>query len=157
MVNDSQRSVLWISHYCSRRSFIIFEDLKYEHRSNCWSDVCVPVAQWLEHCVSSAKVVGSIPREHMYWQKKICIASMHCKSLWIKASAKCINVNVFQGTEKTVGFSTCFQFVISIIRCSGLRSKPYVKYIFYFSAKWLSSSEGNGPWQWLWTIPHWPV
>ncbi len=26
----------------------------------------VPVAQWLEHCVSSAKVVGSIPREHIY-------------------------------------------------------------------------------------------
>ncbi len=26
----------------------------------------VPVAQWLEHCVSSAKVVGLIPREHMY-------------------------------------------------------------------------------------------
>ncbi len=24
----------------------------------------------VEHCVSSAKVVGSIPREHMYWQKK---------------------------------------------------------------------------------------
>ncbi len=52
----------------------------------------VPVAQWLEHCVSSSKVVGSIPREHMYWQYK-CIAWMHCKSLWIKASAKCINVN----------------------------------------------------------------
>ncbi len=29
---------------------------------------CVPVAQWLEHCISSAKVVGSIPREHTYWQ-----------------------------------------------------------------------------------------
>ncbi len=28
--------------------------------------VCSCVAQWLEHCVSSAKVVGSIPREHMY-------------------------------------------------------------------------------------------
>ncbi len=26
----------------------------------------VPVAQWLEHCVSSTKVVGSIPREHTY-------------------------------------------------------------------------------------------
>ncbi len=26
----------------------------------------LPVAQWLEHCASSAKVVGSIPREHMY-------------------------------------------------------------------------------------------
>ncbi len=31
-------------------------------------NVCVPVAQWLEHCVCSAKVVGFIPREHMYWQ-----------------------------------------------------------------------------------------
>ncbi len=26
----------------------------------------VPVAQWLEHCVSTAKVVGLIPREHTY-------------------------------------------------------------------------------------------
>ncbi len=26
----------------------------------------VPVAQWLEHCVSSAKVVGLIPREHTH-------------------------------------------------------------------------------------------
>ncbi len=50
-------------------------------------DYYVPVAQWLEDCVSSAKIVGSIPREHTYWQKK-CIAWMHCKSLWIKASAK---------------------------------------------------------------------
>ncbi len=49
------------------------------------------MAQWLEHCVSSAKVVGSIPREHMYWQKK-CITWMHCKSLWKKVSAKCINI-----------------------------------------------------------------
>ncbi len=42
----------------------------------------------VEHCVSSAKVVGSIPREHTYWQYK-CITWMHCKLLWIKASAKC--------------------------------------------------------------------
>ncbi len=54
----------------------------------------VPVAQWLEHCVSSAKVVGSIPREHMYWPNNFFLTWMHCKSLWIKASAKCINVNV---------------------------------------------------------------
>ncbi len=54
----------------------------------------VPVAQWLEHCVSSAKVVGSIPREHMYWLKNVLPECTHCKSLWIKASAKCINVNV---------------------------------------------------------------
>ncbi len=30
------------------------------------SQSAVPVAQWLEHCFSSAKIVGSIPREHMY-------------------------------------------------------------------------------------------
>ncbi len=28
--------------------------------------ISVSVAQWLEHCISSAKVVGSIPREHMH-------------------------------------------------------------------------------------------
>ncbi len=31
-----------------------------------WNSFGVPVAQWLEHYVSSAKVVGSIPREHIY-------------------------------------------------------------------------------------------
>ncbi len=25
--------------------------------------LCVPMAQWLEHCINSTKVVGSIPRE----------------------------------------------------------------------------------------------
>ncbi len=50
--------------------------------------VYVPVAQWLEHCITSAKVVGSIPREHTYWQYK-CTAWMQCKLLWIKASDKC--------------------------------------------------------------------
>ncbi len=30
----------------------------------------VPVAQWLEHCVSSTKVVGSIPRKHILTKKK---------------------------------------------------------------------------------------
>ncbi len=30
----------------------------------------------------------------LYLLTKTCIAWMHCKSLWIKASAKCININV---------------------------------------------------------------
>ncbi len=63
---------------------------------------CVPVAQWLEHCVSSAKGWGF--DSHGTHADKTCIAWMHCKSIWIKASAKCINVNViisfFQGKEK---------------------------------------------------------
>ncbi len=42
----------------------------------------------VEHCVNRAKVVGSIPREHTYSQYK-CMAWMHYKSLWIKASDKC--------------------------------------------------------------------
>ncbi len=40
-------------------------------RINLFLCSCVPVAQWLEHCVSSAKVVGSIPREHTYGQKNV--------------------------------------------------------------------------------------
>ncbi len=49
----------------------------------------------VEHCVSNAKVVGSIPREHTYWPKMYNLNVVQlCKSLWIKASAKCINVNV---------------------------------------------------------------
>ncbi len=36
-------------------------------------------------------IVGSIPREQTY---KKGIAWMQCKSLWMKVSAKCINVNV---------------------------------------------------------------
>ncbi len=47
-----------------------------------------PQCSVVEHCVSSTKVVGSIPRECTYWKKK-CIALMYFKSLWIKASAKC--------------------------------------------------------------------
>ncbi len=66
----------------------------FNKRSKEKMHISFPVAQWLEHCVSSAKVVGSIPREHMYWQKK-CITWMHCKSLWIKASAKCINILIY--------------------------------------------------------------
>ncbi len=31
----------------------------------------------------------------IHTDKKHCIAWMHCKSLWIKGSAKCINVNVY--------------------------------------------------------------
>ncbi len=42
----------------------------------------------VEHCVSSAKGYG-------FDSQEAHTDSMHCKSLWIKASVKCINVNVF--------------------------------------------------------------
>ncbi len=47
----------------------------------------------VEHCVSSAKGCG-FNSQGTHVLTKIYIACMHCKSLWIKASAKCINVNV---------------------------------------------------------------
>ncbi len=54
---------LFISlHWLPVAARIKFKTLMFAYRT------CVPVAQWLEHCVSSAKVVGSIPREHIYWQ-----------------------------------------------------------------------------------------
>ncbi len=86
---DSVDSVSSECHYRKQNAFLhltalLFHVIVY---------VNTLVAQWLEHCVSSTNVVGSIPREHKYWQYK-CIAWMHCKSLWIKASAKCISVNV---------------------------------------------------------------
>ncbi len=40
----------------------------------CWSQKIKHFEEF--HCVSSAKVVGSIPREHTYWEYK-CIAWMH--------------------------------------------------------------------------------
>ncbi len=44
--------------------------------------------------VSSAKGCGFNSQGTHILMKKKCIAWMHCKSLWIKVSAKCINVNV---------------------------------------------------------------
>ncbi len=35
--------------------------------------------------------MGLIPREHTYWQNMYSLNALHCKSLWIKASAKCVN------------------------------------------------------------------
>ncbi len=109
---------------CSRKSsvtscfsvstFISWENLVFTHWDVCCSDTwpsrgrttcheqwyfiicilqdCVPVAQRESIALAAQNVVGSIPREQRYWWK-LFIA---CKSLWIKASAKCMNVNVFQ-------------------------------------------------------------
>ncbi len=52
---------------------------------------CFPV---VEHWVSSAKGCG-FNSQGTHIQIKKCIARMYCKSLWIKASAKCINVNMY--------------------------------------------------------------
>ncbi len=49
------------SHSYSTYLFIIECVMNHIYRH-----IYVPVAQWLEHCISNAKVVGSIPREHMY-------------------------------------------------------------------------------------------
>ncbi len=55
---------------CSKSAVSKHVNRKLSGRKKCGRTFCVlpsvPVVQWLEHCVSSAKVVGSIPREHTY-------------------------------------------------------------------------------------------
>ncbi len=48
-------------NYCNLRSIANLADNTNNVRNS----------QWLEHCDSSAKVVGSIPREHTYCQKNV--------------------------------------------------------------------------------------
>ncbi len=87
------------------------------------------------------KVVGSIPREHTYWQYKKCIARMHCKSLRIKASAKCIknnnSQNKHQNQQKNGPVSTKWRF------CRGHHSP------------WLESCRKWVLWTWTWRDSVW--
>ncbi len=59
------------------------------------------------HCVSSAKGCG-FNSQGTHILKK-CIVWMHCKSLWIKASAKCINVNVFWSPVNAAIYQDIFE------------------------------------------------
>ncbi len=47
----------------------------------------------VEHCVSSANGCG-FDSQRTRTLTQTCITWMHCESLWIKASAKCIKINV---------------------------------------------------------------
>ncbi len=77
--------------------------------------------------------VYCVPREHIYWQYK-CIAWMHCKSLWIKASAKYINVNVnvWRRAEITFGHllwltGKCVQLNWSSILLDGYKKRSLLR------------------------------
>lgn len=41
-------------------------------------------AQLLEQVANNTKVIGSVPKEHTYWQDVLCLCWMHSKSLWIQ-------------------------------------------------------------------------
>ncbi len=58
--------------YPSGLRLVLWSRVTHTHtHTHIYIYVRVPVAQWLEHCVSIAKVMGSIPREHTYWQKNV--------------------------------------------------------------------------------------
>ncbi len=80
----------------------------------------VPVAQWLEHCISSAKCCGFNSQGTHVLTKKKWITWMHCNSLWIKASAKCVNVNILQTEKNYHKLSKKLEFVAE----SGLHFWP---------------------------------
>ncbi len=58
------------------------------NRLQCYIDNRCSCGSVVEHCVSSAKCRG-FNSQGTHILRKECIAWMHCKSLWIKASAKC--------------------------------------------------------------------
>ncbi len=66
--------------------------------------ICYCSSVRLKHCVSSAKGCGfdSQGTHIMTIQMYILNITMNSKSLWIKASAKCINVNVNYQSVQTL-------------------------------------------------------
>ncbi len=73
---------------------ITLDSLEYHY-------MCVPV--WLSGralCLLRKRLWVRFPGNTCTNEK--CITWMHCKSLWIKASAKCINVNVYAETLRFV-------------------------------------------------------
>ncbi len=80
--------------------------------------------------------------------KKKCITRMHCKSLWIKVSAKCINVNV-----NRVQMGCCWPHLFSLY---GQQSKPFSKYLLLCFAKEIVSQVWNDMKLWMfifgWTM-----
>ncbi len=98
------------------------------------STICDSCGLVVEHCVSSANGCG-INSQGTHTDKK-CIAWMHCKLLWIKASAKCINVNN-RGRGLCRTTSLCQKSVNSLIwdwrvyYLWGLKKKHWVDFYYY--------------------------
>ncbi len=76
----------------------------------------------VEHGASNAKIMGSIPRESKSWSNVKTVTWMQCKSLWIKASAKCINVNITK---------IIFYFAYQILKTALTIIKMYAYYQIY--------------------------
>ncbi len=101
------------------------EELNLDNKCACGSVV--------EHCVSSAKGRGFNSQGTHILIKK-CIAWMHCKSLWIKVSAKC---KCKWTTLKTIFSIYIFFFAPSDSRFSNSCIKPYINgKIIYSAFKW---------------------
>ncbi len=76
----------------------------------CWIE-CVPV--WLSGraCVSSANGCG-FDSQGTHILMKMFNLNANCKSLWIKASAKCINVNKCRSISFLKNKNKCFRTVL---------------------------------------------
>ncbi len=56
-----------IDIYSNISLFLSYSEVTVATRSGLYPFVCFPVAQLVEHGVSNAKIMGSIPRESKSW------------------------------------------------------------------------------------------
>ncbi len=89
-----------------------------------------------------------VPREHTYWQSK-CKAWMHCKSLWIKVSVKCIhvNANVMHKGNAIIPVEACWNLCCKCIPANS-DSIWNACLCVYVRCKWVKDSFEDSPW-WL--------
>ncbi len=82
-------SYWWFHKFHVSPDFTLFVAVLMTHKTD------VP-ALWLTQLLCSVLWYMNIMSNpfHVFYWKKLCTAWMHSKSLWIKASAKCVNVNV---------------------------------------------------------------
>ncbi len=71
----------------------------------------------VEHCVSSTKGCGFNSQGTRILTEKKCIAWMHCKSFWIKASAKCINVKKLIWSMSQISLFDWWEIVHNLQKC----------------------------------------
>ncbi len=80
----------------------------------------------VEHCVSSAKGCGfNSQGTHILIKKMYSLNALYSKSLWIKASAKCINVNVNVKRRPPISMNLVYKDLCAVRRSGSTCQTPF--------------------------------